>query len=75
VSKTKTGWLYTSEYGQQLKQSTAQQRQAKNGNPPGFASKAKGKALPPTMCGFGYTGKTTQLKNEKIIPQKKSERQ
>lgn len=74
MSKTKTGWLYKSEYGQKLKQSTAREKQAKNGNPPGFASKAKGKALPPTMSGFGYTGKTTQLNNGKIVPQKKSER-
>lgn len=67
-------WLYAGKYGQELKQKSGRVKQLKKGNPPGFASKSKGKALPPTMCGFGYTGKTTQLKNEKIVPQKKSER-
>ena len=39
-----------------------------HGNPPGT------KRNPPTMSGEGYTGKTTQLSNGKIVPQKRSER-
>lgn len=67
-------YLYNSEYGQKLKQDTAQKRQARKGNLPGTAFKEKGEPLPPTMSGFGYTGKTTQLSNGKIVSQKKSER-
>lgn len=67
-------WLYDSDYGRELKQDRAKKRKAKHGNVPGAGSVAKGKALPPTMCGCGYTGKTTQLKNGKVVPQKRSDR-
>jgi hypothetical protein len=51
-----------------LKRYRNQKELDKMGNPPGT------KHIPPTMSGGGYTGKTTQLSNGKIVPQKKSER-
>lgn len=67
-------WLQSGPYGQELKQKSGKLKQLKKGNPPGTGAKEGRRPLPPTMSGFGYTGKTTQLQNGKIVSQKKSER-
>lgn len=68
-------FLYDSDYARDvLIPHRNRVKKDKKGNVPGAAFKNKGEHLPPTMCGFNYTGKTTQLSNGKIVPQKKSER-
>jgi hypothetical protein len=66
-------YLYDCKYGRERKALRRQIELAKKGNPPGTKRK------PPTKCGIGYNGRTTQLNNNpigpgSIVPQKRSER-